>query len=102
MERIVSRDEWLVARKALLAKEKELTRMRDSVSVERRSLPRVKVDKEYVFDAPGGRQTLAELFGGRSQLIISCSIRSGRKGVRAARSWPIISTAHLRTSRHAT
>jgi len=44
--------------------------MRDSVSVERRSLPRVKVDKEYVFDAPGGRQTLAELFGGRSQLII--------------------------------
>lgn len=70
MERIVSRDEWLVARKALLAKEKELTRLRDNVSVERRSLPRVNVDKAYVFDAPGGRETLADLFGDRSQLIV--------------------------------
>jgi predicted dithiol-disulfide oxidoreductase (DUF899 family) len=70
MERVVSRDEWIVARKALLTQEKELTRIRDQLSAERRSLPWVEVDKEYVFDAPGGRQTLPGLFGDRSQLII--------------------------------
>jgi predicted dithiol-disulfide oxidoreductase (DUF899 family) len=70
MERVVSRNEWMVARKALLYQEKEHTRIRDQLSAERRSLPWVEVDKEYVFDAPGGRQTLAGLFGDRSQLII--------------------------------
>ena len=69
-QRVVPRDEWLVARKALLAKEKELTHLRDQLSAERRGLPRVKVDKAYVFDAPGGKETLVDLFGGRSQLII--------------------------------
>ena len=68
--RIVSRDEWLVARKDLLTREKELTRLRDEVSRHRRELPWVKIDKEYVFDGPDGRETLADLFGGRSQLIV--------------------------------
>ena len=68
--KIVSRDEWLQARKALLAKEKELTRQRDRLSAERRDLPWVKVEKTYVFDTPNGKRTLAELFEGRSQLIV--------------------------------
>ncbi len=68
--RVVSRAEWLVARKNLLTKEKELTRQRDALSAERRELPWVRVEKEYVFDAPGGKETLADLFGGRSQLIV--------------------------------
>jgi len=66
---IVSRDEWLAARKALLAKEKEFTRLRDSLNAERRALPWVKVDKQYMFDTPDGRQSLGELFAGRSQLV---------------------------------
>lgn len=67
---IVSRAEWLEARKALLMKEKELTRFRDELAAERQALPRVKVEKQYVFDAPGGKVTLAELFDGRSQLFV--------------------------------
>src|SRR5467141_5401420 len=68
--RVVSREEWIAARKELLAKEKNLTKQRDAVSAERRQLPWVKVDKNYVFDAPGGKKTLADLFEGRSQLIV--------------------------------
>ncbi len=68
--KIVSREEWTSARKALLAKEKEFTRARDRLSAERRTLPWVKVDKAYVFDTPQGKKTLAELFDGRSQLIV--------------------------------
>lgn len=67
---VVSRSEWLAARKALLAREKEFTRLRDEINAERLALPWVKVDKEYVFDAQAGRKTLAELFDGRSQLVI--------------------------------
>ena len=67
---VVSREEWLVARKKLLAKEKQLTRQRDAIAAERRQLPWVKVEKTYVFDAPSGKQTLADLFDGRSQLIM--------------------------------
>ena len=67
---IVPRDEWLAARKAHLKNEKALTRLRDLVSAERRRLPWVRVEKAYVFDAPEGRLTLAELFGGNSQLIV--------------------------------
>jgi predicted dithiol-disulfide oxidoreductase (DUF899 family) len=67
---IVSHDEWLAARKQLLAKEKELTRLRDQLAAERRALPWVKIEKPYVFDGPDGKETLADLFGGRSQLII--------------------------------
>jgi predicted dithiol-disulfide oxidoreductase (DUF899 family) len=68
--RIVSRDEWLAARKQHLAREKELTRLRDRVSAERRNLPCVKVDKPYVFEGPDGKESLADLFGGRNQLIV--------------------------------
>src|SRR5262249_1816072 len=67
---IVSQDEWLAVRLRLLAKEKEFTRQRDQLSEERRALPWVKVEKEYVFDGPNGRQTLSQLFQGRSQLLI--------------------------------
>lgn len=69
--KIVSRGEWLEARKTLLAREKELTRLRDDVSRQRRELPWVKVEKNYVFDGPNGKETLADLFAGRSQLIIN-------------------------------
>jgi len=68
--KVVSQDEWLGARKDLLAKEKDFTRQRDALSAERRKLPWVRVVKDYVFEAPGGKKTLAELFGGRSQLIV--------------------------------
>jgi len=66
----VSREEWLIARRDLLKREKELTRLRDQLAAERRALPWMKIDKEYVFDAPEGEMTLAELFDGRSQLFI--------------------------------
>lgn len=68
--RIVSRDEWLAARRALLAKEKEFTQRRDALSAERRELPWVEVEKTYVFDGPDGEETLADLFADRSQLIV--------------------------------
>jgi predicted dithiol-disulfide oxidoreductase (DUF899 family) len=70
MNEIVSREKWLEARRVLLAREKEATRLRDSVNAERQALPWVKVDKDYVFDTPAGRKSLSELFDGRSQLII--------------------------------
>jgi predicted dithiol-disulfide oxidoreductase (DUF899 family) len=67
---VVSREEWLRARVTLLAREKEHTRQRDDLSRMRRDLPWVRVEKEYVFDAPHGKVTLADLFDGRSQLFI--------------------------------
>jgi predicted dithiol-disulfide oxidoreductase (DUF899 family) len=67
---VVSREEWLVARKKLLAREKQLTRQRDAVAAKRRQLPWVKVEKNYVFDSPNGKKTLADLFDGKSQLIV--------------------------------
>jgi len=68
--RVVSREEWLAARIAFLAKEKEFTRRRDELSRERRALPWVKVDEPYSFDGPQGRRTLADLFDGHSQLVV--------------------------------
>ncbi|MGC1299550.1 MAG: thioredoxin family protein, partial [Alloacidobacterium sp.] len=68
--KIVSHAEWLAARKTLLASEKELTRLRDVLNQQRRELPWVRVEKAYVFDGPNGRETLADLFAGRSQLIV--------------------------------
>ncbi len=68
--RIATPAEWLAARKALLKKEKELTRQKDALSAERRALPWVRVDKNYIFDAPGGKKSLADLFDGRSQLAV--------------------------------
>ena len=67
---VVSREEWIIARKALLAKEKEITKAFDKLNEERRQLPWVKLDKEYVFDTPRGQRTLADLFEGRSQLVV--------------------------------
>jgi len=67
---IVSREQWLADRKKLLAHEKELTKHYDSVSAERRRLPMVKIDKEYFFDGPTGKQNLKDLFDGRRQLIV--------------------------------
>src|ERR1035438_10221226 len=68
--RIVSREQWIEARKAHMAHEKEYTRARDRLSEERRALPWVKVDQNYLFDSPDGNKTLAELFKGRSQLVV--------------------------------
>jgi predicted dithiol-disulfide oxidoreductase (DUF899 family) len=68
--RVVSRDQWIAERKLLLAREKELTHLRDEIARERRALPWVRVDKNYVFDTPEGRRTLADLFEGRSQLLV--------------------------------
>ena len=70
LPRIVSREEWLDARKALQIKEKELTWLRDQLAAERRALPWVKVEKEYLFDGRQGKVTLADLFEGRSQLFV--------------------------------
>ena len=67
---IVSQEEWLAARKALLAQEKEELRIRDAVNAARQALPWVKVEKNYLFETPGGTKTLAELFAGRSQLLV--------------------------------
>jgi predicted dithiol-disulfide oxidoreductase (DUF899 family) len=67
---IVSREQWIAARKAHLAREKEFTRARDRLSAERRALPWVKVDKTYVFEGPRGKETLADLFAGRRQLVV--------------------------------
>ena len=64
---VVSREEWIKARKQLLAKEKEFTRQRDQLSQQRRELPWVRVDKAYVFEGPRGKLTLPELFEGRTQ-----------------------------------
>ena len=68
--RIVDDAEWLKARRALMAREKELTRLRDAVAAERRALPWRRIDKDYAFDAPEGRVTLADLFAGRGQLLV--------------------------------
>ena len=67
---LASREEWLVARKALLRREKAVTRELDALRTERRRLPWVKLEKSYTFDAPGGRRSLVELFDGRGQLVV--------------------------------
>jgi predicted dithiol-disulfide oxidoreductase (DUF899 family) len=67
---VVSREEWRAARKALLVKEKELTRQRDALNAERRRLPMVEIEKDYVFDGPRGEVGLLDLFEGRRQLIV--------------------------------
>lgn len=67
---VVSQAEWLAARKALLVKEKEATRLRDKLNAERLALPWVRIEKNYLFDTPQGKRNLAGLFSGRSQLIV--------------------------------
>lgn len=68
--KVVSQKEWLAARKNLLVKEKKFSKLRDELSLQRRKLPWVKIEKEYVFDGPDGKVTLAGLFRGKSQLIV--------------------------------
>jgi predicted dithiol-disulfide oxidoreductase (DUF899 family) len=67
---VVSHDEWVAARKALLAEEKEFTHRREELARRRRALPWEKVEKDYVFDGPDGKESLSDLFEGRSQLIV--------------------------------
>ncbi len=67
---VVSREEWLEARKAFLLREKEETHLRDAVRAERQALPWTRVEKDYSFDTPTGRKSLADMFGGRSQLMV--------------------------------
>jgi predicted dithiol-disulfide oxidoreductase (DUF899 family) len=68
--RVVTKEEWLVARTQLLAREKEFTRLRDQLSRDRRDFPWVRVEKEYTFESPAGQVTLSDLFAGKSQLIV--------------------------------
>ena len=70
MPKVVTRDEWLAARKQLLAKEKAATRAADALAAERRDLPMVEIEKDYEFEGPGGRVKLLDLFDGRRQLIV--------------------------------
>ena len=67
---VATRQEWLAARKKLLAREREVTHLRDAVNAERRRLPMVKVDKDYVFEGPDGERKLIDLFDGRPQLYV--------------------------------
>lgn len=67
---VVSQEEWLIARKALLAKEKEEGRVRDEVNAARAALPWVRIEKDYVFDTEAGRKSLSDLFDGRDQLLV--------------------------------
>jgi predicted dithiol-disulfide oxidoreductase (DUF899 family) len=68
--RVVSRNEWLAARKKLLRQEKELTRQRDTLNAERRMLPMVRIDKDYLFEGPAGKASLLDLFDHHTQLIV--------------------------------
>ena len=70
LPQIVSREEWLAARRELLAEEKAMTRARDALNTRRRELPMVRIDKDYVFEGPDGKASLIDLFEGRRQLII--------------------------------
>ena len=92
---VVSTDRWTAERKKLLAREKELTHLRDQIAGERRALPWVRIEKDYVFDTLDGPRTLAELFDGRRQLIVQHFMLgpNWEQGAAAARSWPTIRTA---------
>jgi predicted dithiol-disulfide oxidoreductase (DUF899 family) len=92
---VVSHDEWIEARRQFLTKEKEFTRLRDQLSQQRRDLPWERVEREYVFDGPNGRETLSDLFAGESQLIVYHFMfgPDWRRGARAAPFSPTTSTA---------
>ena len=101
---VVSHGEWIAARKAYLAEEKAFTRARDELSRKRRALPWERVEKNYMFDTPDGKQSLADLFGGKGQLIIYHFMLgpTGKPDARAVHSLPIISTARSFISHSAT
>jgi predicted dithiol-disulfide oxidoreductase (DUF899 family) len=94
---VVSRTEWLAARAEHLAKEKEFTRLRDRLSQQRRDLPWVRVEEEYIFDSPKGKETLADLFEERSQLVVYHFMlpRTGMQAVHTAPSGPTILMASV-------
>jgi predicted dithiol-disulfide oxidoreductase (DUF899 family) len=102
--KVVSREKWASSRDELLAREKEHTRLGDELARQRRELPWVRVEKEYVFDTDDGPRPLAELFDGRSQLLVYHFMLgpSYEAGVRPARRWLTPSTAPSRTSMRAT
>ena len=87
---VVPADRWVAERKALLAREKELVHLRDEIARARRSLPWERVAKDYVFDTPAGRRSLA---GASCWCSTSCSAPVGSRVARAARSWPTTPTA---------
>ncbi len=95
---IGTREEWLAAREELLAKEKEQTRRNDELSRQRRELPWVRIEKEYSFETEEETKTLAELFDGRSQLIVYqfMSAPPTRRAVRSARPGRTLTTAPCR------
>src|SRR5437879_1373691 len=95
--KVVSREEWLVARKKLLAKEKQLTCQRDAIAAERRQLPWVKVEKNFDLDSPSAKTTLANLFDGQSKLIVYHFMLGPecQEGCPIASSTWITRTAHL-------
>jgi predicted dithiol-disulfide oxidoreductase (DUF899 family) len=78
---VVSEQEWITARRQLLAKEKELTRQQDRIATARRELPWLKVEKEYFFDTPNGKVSLADLFDGRSQLIVKHNMLNAKHDI---------------------
>ena len=92
---IASRDEWLEARRDLLAAERDLTRRSDNAARLRQQLPWVRVDKEYTFDGPDGRQRLADLFEDAASFWFSTSYsrRALSRVARAAHTWPTTPTA---------
>ena len=102
--KVVSHREWIEARKELLKKEKEFTRLRDQLSRWRRDLPWERVEKSYVFEGPSGKETLSDLFDGRSQLvsIILCLLPTGMQVAHIARIGRTILIASLSTSISAT
>jgi predicted dithiol-disulfide oxidoreductase (DUF899 family) len=87
LPKVVSQEEWLAARNALLIKEKAATRARDALNAERRRLPMVRIEKDYVFEGPDGKVSLLDLFedAASSSFTISCSIRNGTRAATAAR-----------------
>lgn len=78
--KVVSQAEWVAARRELLKKEKEHTRQGDALAQERRELPWVKVEKDYTFEGPKGKEKLGDLFDGRSQLVVALHVRTGLGG----------------------
>ncbi len=103
--KVVSREEWQAARDELLQREKEHTRMADELARQRRELPWVAIEKEYRFDTDDGTRTLAELFDGRSQLLLYQFMfgpSHARRGAWSTCRWPMASTASCRTFTPAT
>jgi len=99
-----TREEWLAAREKLLEREQELSRLGEELAEERQKLPWVRVEKEYTFETDEGPKTLAELFDGRSQLLVYHLMtgRTGPPAARPARPWPTTSTARWPISTPAT